>query len=95
MLIGKPIPQGWASLTDRATGKVLKEANTYTCVRCNAVIHVPPGRRFEDVANIDPNTMGVMCARHAGDNDRRSYLQKEEANEDRDARLNVLRKLGL
>lgn len=88
-------PQGYAVKTDRFTGKVLAECSTYTCIRCNAVIHVPTSVRFEDVATLDYKSLKVMCTKHAGEDDRRTFIQKVEPEEDRDAKLNVLRKLGL
>lgn len=88
-------PQGYAVKVDRFTGKVLAECDTFTCIRCNGVIHVPTGKRFEDIATLDTKSMKIMCARHADEDDRRTFIQKVEPEEDRDAQLNVLRKLGL
>lgn len=95
MLIGKPRPQGYAQIVDRLTGQTLKECDTYTCVRCTKIIHVPPGVPFEQVATIDRNSNGVMCARHADEDDRRTFIQRVEPQEDIDARLNVFRRLNL
>lgn len=88
-------PQGYAVKVDRFTGKVLAECETFTCIRCNGVIHVPTNCRFEDVATLDYKSMKIMCVRHANEDDRRTFIQKVEPEEDRDAQLNIFRRLTI
>lgn len=75
MLIGKPTPQGYAVITDRQTGKAIKEADTYTCNHarmtasgwqpCQRIIHVPAGRTLEEVADFCRGCMKMICAQCA------------------------------
>lgn len=88
-------PQGYAVQTDRFTGKVLAECDTYTCNHCQRVIHVPSTERFEARADFCHHCSKVICAKCADAWDKRTFIQKVEQEEDRDAKLNVLRKLGL
>ena len=89
-------PQGAGyAFTIGYDGKIAEERDTLTCVRCQRVIHRRAGQRFEDIATLDPNSMKVMCIRHADEDDRRTFIQRIEPEEDRDAQLNVLRRLAL
>ena len=92
-LIGKPTPQGWACLTDRESGKVVKEADTYTCAHaragnaCQRVIHVPAGTKLEDVADFCRHCQRVICAKCADEQVCTPFMKAVEQAEERDFRL--------
>ena len=46
-------PGGYGVATDRETGKVLKEEDTYSCGHCNKVVFVKP--------KCDPADLGGLC----------------------------------
>ena len=46
-------PLGYAFLTDRKTGQIIKEADTFTCSHCSKVVHVGP--------KCDPADLGGHC----------------------------------
>ena len=43
--------QGYATLTDRMTGKITGECDTHQCCHCGAVIHAPANKKIEEVAD--------------------------------------------
>jgi hypothetical protein len=45
--------QGYAALTDRVTGNVTAERETFTCNHCSRIVHV--------AARADPANIGGMC----------------------------------
>lgn len=48
-------PHGYGVEVDRVTGKIIKEHDTFQCVRCNRHVIVPPF--------CDPATLGGICAK--------------------------------
>ena len=47
-------PQGYAFLTDKESGKIVGERDTYTCSHCHKVVHVVP--------MCDPADLGGFCS---------------------------------
>lgn len=109
MLIGKPTPQGYACITDRATGKVLNECDTMTCSHCQRIVHVPAGKKIEEVGDICRGCMGVICRRCADKRAGRvpdiassgsgpvciTFMRSIEREEDKEARRrDLLRSMG-
>lgn len=45
--------QGYATLTDRESGKVTAERDTFTCNHCSRIVHVAP--------KADPASIGGLC----------------------------------
>lgn len=45
--------QGYATLTDRVTGNVTHERDTFQCHHCSRIVHVPP--------KADPASIGGLC----------------------------------
>lgn len=98
-LIGKPTPNGYASLIDNTDGKVnpngriLKEADSYTCAHardgfaCQKVIHVPTGTRLEDVADFCRQCQKVICAKCADARVCYPFMKAIEEAEERDFRV--------
>jgi len=110
MLIGKPTPQGYAVITNRATGRIEKEADTYTCSHCQRIIHVPSGKKIEEVGDICRGCMAVICRRCSDIRAGRipdvassgsgpvcvTFMRKIEAEEDKEARRrDLLRSMGI
>lgn len=83
--------QGWASLTDRETGKVVAECSTTTCAHCNAITHVKAKARPEDIGGLCKCCMGLICPRCVG-GDCVPFLKKLENWE---ARHEARRSYGL
>lgn len=92
-------PQGYAILTDRETGRVMKEADTYTCNHarlipglgwqpCQRIIHVPANRKVEEVADFCRGCMKIICAQCAteGKGACTTAMKAIEEAEERDAR---------
>lgn len=52
MLIGvsKRTREGGYAYTKDAEGRIREEMSTVTCVHTNSVIHVPPGKKFDEVS---------------------------------------------
>jgi hypothetical protein len=46
-------PQGYAFQTDRETGEIVAECDTFTCSHCHMIVHVKP--------MCDPADMGGHC----------------------------------
>jgi hypothetical protein len=93
MLIGKPTPQGYACITGREDGRVWKEGDTYTCAHasgenpCQRVIHVPAGRKLEELADICFGCMKVICLKCAAKRECTPFLKAIEKAEERDYRI--------
>lgn len=45
--------QGYAVWTDKISGKVTQEMDTFTCCHCTRIVPVPP--------KADPSTLGGFC----------------------------------
>ena len=84
-------PGGWASLTDRETGKVTGECDTTTCAHCNAITHVKAGCRPEDIGGLCKLCMGLICPKCVG-GDCVPFLKKIEIWEERN---HALRSYGI
>ena len=53
--------QGYATLTDTATGKVTGQCDTHQCCHCGSIIHAPANKHIEQVAEFCRNCMKFHC----------------------------------
>ena len=58
-------PQGYAVMKD-GDGRVLFEADSATCKHCNAIFHVGPKQRAEDIGGLCGVCMGIVCPNCVG-----------------------------
>lgn len=84
--------QGYASLTDRATGNVVAECSTTTCAHCNAITHVKAKQRPEDIGGLCKLCMGLVCPKCV---DAGPCVPFEERLAREEARYEALRSYGL
>lgn len=57
---------GYATLTDRESGKVTAERDTFSCGHCNRITHVRPKARAEDCGGLCKVCMSLICERCVG-----------------------------
>ncbi len=55
--------QGYAVMTDRETGKVIKECDTFKCRHCQRVVHVPPKADAASLGGFCGTCGGLTCPR--------------------------------
>lgn len=78
----RPAAQGYATLTEISTGKVVAETDTYKCAHCDAIIHAPVNRKFEEVGDFCRSCMKTICARCAEKRVCSPLMKKIEAMEE-------------
>jgi hypothetical protein len=79
----RPRAQGYAYLTEIATGRIVAQTDTYTCAHeCGGIIHAPVNRKFEEVADFCRCCMQVICARCADKRVCSPLMKKIEAMEE-------------
>lgn len=54
-------PQGYSTWTDRESGVVTRECDTYTCGHCSRIVHVKPKQRPEDMGGLCKSCMTLIC----------------------------------
>ena len=78
----RPAAQGYAVLTERATGNTLAETDTYSCAHCGFVIHAPVNRKLEEVGDFCRGCMKIICAKCADQRVCSPLMKKIEAMEE-------------
>lgn len=89
-------PQGYATIVSpegsvakldnfrcQEIGAGLYEADTFTCVHCNRIIHVKPKASMDEVGSMCRNCMKMVCPTCA-DGPCTPFMKKIEAMEKRD-----------
>ena len=56
-----PRLNGYAFLTDKESGKVIKERETFTCVRCSRIVHVKPKCDPTELGGVDYRSGRLIC----------------------------------
>jgi hypothetical protein len=84
-------PQGYATIVDPDVGGV-RECDTTTCGHCNAITHVKPKMRPEDMGGLCKACMKLICAKCVDHGTCDPFLKKLERAE---ARYHALRSYGL
>lgn len=56
---------GYATLTDRETGKITGETDTRNCAHCSQIIHTPTNKKIEEVSDFCRNCMKIHCLKPA------------------------------
>lgn len=72
--------QGFACIVDPEQG--VKETDTFTCIHCNRIVHLPANKKVEDVGDFCRSCMKMICAGCAG-KDCTPFLKKIEIEEAR------------
>ena len=81
-------PHGYATLTSE---NGVAECDTTTCAHCNAITHVRPGEKPEDIGGLCKVCMGLICPKCVG-GACVPFLKRIEQEE---ARYEALRSYGL
>src|SRR5713226_9532896 len=84
--------RGWASFTDRESGKIIAECSTFNCGHCNAIRHIQPGLLLRrGPRNHDWSTckccMELVCEKPECNNVCIPFMKKIEAWEGRNYAL--------
>ena len=59
--------RGYLVETDRVSGKVVRECDTFTCGHCNRVVPVPPRAAPAQLGGTCGNCQALICPRCAQD----------------------------
>ena len=78
--------------TDRLTGQLIKEQDSFTCHHCQRVVLVAPRQKGEDIGGMCKVCMGLICPVCVGEGRCETWEKKMERQE---ARERFLRSAGL
>ena len=52
---------GYAFQTDRETGAIIKECDTFTCAKCSRIVHVRPKCNPAELGGVDYRSGRLIC----------------------------------
>lgn len=82
---------GYATMTDRETGKIIKECETFGCFHCQRIVHVPPKASPTDLGGFCGQCGKMICPRCVNHG---ACLPFEEAFRQLEARIDARRSYG-